>query len=143
MENFGRYIAIVGVLVLLFLTPIVSCKEKINHIRELQVENLRESYIEQIIETREIRLTEWEGFCTKLHRYGGTYQIELSVGVPKYVRSDSENSERRVYVMHYGEEIMEVLYQTGSYRLEEEALVMIELHKTGIGVGGLWMKATD
>lgn len=143
MENFGRYIAITGVLVLLFLTPIAGCKEKINRICELQAENLRVSYIEQVMKTRVISLAEWEAFCAKLNRYGGAYQIELSVGVPQSVQTEREPSDRRVYVMHYDKEIMEVLYQTGNYRLEGEAFVMLELHKTGIGVGRLWMRAAD
>lgn len=143
MENFGRYVAIVSVISLLFLIPIANNKEKIQRIRELHIENLRMRYIEHVMKYRVISLAEWEDFCAQVNRYGGGYDIELSVGVLKHIPTDDSLLNGSMYVMHYGKEIKEVLYQTGNYVLEHGAQVMIKLDETEAGAGILWMREEE
>jgi len=143
VENFGRYVAIVSVIALLFLIPIVNYKEKIQRIRELHIENLRMRYIEHVMKCRVICLAEWEDFCTQVNRYGGGYDIELSVGVLKHIPAEDSLVNGSMYVIHYEKEIKEVLYQTGNYVLEHGAQVMIKLDKTKAGAGILWMSEEE
>lgn len=143
MENFGRYVAIASVIALLFLIPIANNKEKIQRIRELHIENLRMRYIEHVMKYRVISLAEWEDFCTQVNRYGGGYDIELSVGVLKHIPTEDSLLNGSMYDMHYEKEIEEVLYQTGNYVLEHGAQVMIKLDETEAGAGISWMREEE
>lgn len=111
---------------LLFLIPTICYEDKIRRLRFCYIENLREEYVQQITTSREILLTEWNEFCTSVSRCG-KYDIDLSVGIRVDSVMESVWNEDGIYVLIYKQEIMEELYQTGIYRLENGAHIMLRI----------------
>lgn len=144
MEIFGRYVATTMVMILLFLVPVMNYSGKIQRIRRNYTEMLKKDFIEQVMQTEEIVLTEWEEFHEKISGLGEQYTISLSVGIRKTIGDEGDKNLNGIYELRYEKEIMEELYRSGRYLLKKGEYVMMEvsmLHQ--VGTLKRWMGAEE
>ena len=144
MEVFGRYVATTMVMILLFLVPAMNYSGKVQRIRRNYAEMLKKDFIEQVMQTEEIVLTEWEEFHEKISGLGEQYTISLSVGIRKTIGDEGDKNLNGIYELRYEKEIMEELYRSGRYLLKKGEYVMMEvsmLHQ--VGTLKRWMGAEE
>lgn len=128
MESFGRYIAVIMAIALVFVIPMQHGNARLQRIGKIYATELVREFVEESTHQGEITLQEWERLHKKLLE--GKCRIFLDISVGK--RKDSgyrEESWKNIsyYQMTYHEEIKERLLKEGNYTLQTGDILMLEI----------------
>lgn len=79
---FGRFIAILLLVVLIILIPLGFLVLKTEKAEDVYAREIVERFYEEIMEDGEVTVEEWEKMLRDLERNGVLYEIEVSIGKP-------------------------------------------------------------
>jgi len=79
---FGRFIAIILLVVLVMLIPIGFLVIKTEKAKEVYARETVERFYEEMMQDGEVTVEEWEKFLWDLERNGVLYEVEVSIGKP-------------------------------------------------------------
>lgn len=126
MESFGRYIAGVLTIGMLFFLLSYCCLEKTNELKKLYLEEKGERFLEETIEDGIITLAEWTQFCDDINRTRMACEFELTAG--GIVQHGTQTQGIRTgYQMEYDADIVQEIYQKGSYQLREKTYFSLRI----------------
>lgn len=128
MESFGRYIAVLIAITLLFVIPIQQGNNKLQRVRKMYVTELLREFVEESAHQSEITLQEWKLLCERLPKGQCQFFLRISVGERKDI-GDHES----YYRMTYDEEIKETLFEEGCYPLRTGDILMLQVREAKAG----------
>ncbi len=122
MESFGRYIAVIMAIGLLFMVPVQQENTKLQRIRKAYATELVREFVEESARQGEITLQEWELLCKRLQEGKCLFFLSISVG-------EGKDSGLSYYRMTYNDEIKEALFKEGRYPLRAGDILMIQVRE--------------
>ncbi len=79
---FGRFIAMILLVVLILLIPIGFVVIKTEKAEAVYAREIAERFYEEMMQDGEVTVEEWEKFLWDLERNGVLYEVEVSIGKP-------------------------------------------------------------
>ncbi len=125
MESFGRYIAVIMAIGLLFVVPAQQGNVRMQRIRKVYATELVHGFVEKSARRGEITLQEWELLYKRLQEGKCLLFLTVSVGEE---RDSGYNIS--YYRMTYHDEIKEILFKEGRYPLRTGDILMLEMRGT-------------
>lgn len=85
---FGRFVAVVLLIVLILLIPLGFILIKTKRAEEAYAREVTEQFLQEVLQDGEITVEEYEKLRMDLERNGILYEIDISVGKPNKGYSD-------------------------------------------------------
>ena len=127
-DFFGRSIAIVLLVVLIFIIPIGCIQKKTEKQVTIYVREVAEAFLADIIKEGRITVTTWEDMLRSTECSGRMHSVEVTIGKRKDWYEE-DNKAENLYSVVYGTEYEKKLYEDGVYHLGKGDLVSITIER--------------